>query len=327
MNRVKNTLILVLILSLLLSGYFTSNAVSVERIGYLNSVSHRLSANGKGNVSESDIISILFHEPYLKAADISVHYQSDRSKMPDNIASALKKTPVVVKTESGGLFSKDYYAVTSTHSKTRYYGEVKDNKPDGFGVLANGEVDLKDLSTIKNIIYAGNFKKGLYNGYGADFDSEPIDYSIDGLIQRDILDQSYKAIAEVYFDTYVTYDGDWKNGEKTGKGNGFSIERVEFNTIQDGYWGGFCYPDVVVTDIKKGLANGNTKHYVCGVLIYDGQTKSGAEHGKGISYYLNGQKKYDGQWKYGMYNGSGKLYDETGKLIYSGKWKKGDYAT
>ncbi len=115
-------------------------------------------------VSEDDILSILFHQPYLEASGIKVNYKSDRKKMPEKIKAALEEAPVLVKFEKGGLFGTDHYAVTAKGGNYCYYGKTKDNKPDGFGVLTGGEVRLDDLSTIKNLIYAGNFKKGFYSG-------------------------------------------------------------------------------------------------------------------------------------------------------------------
>lgn len=283
------------------------------------------------DVGEDDILSVLFHQPYLEAADIKVNYKSDRNKMPEKIKSALEKEPVLVNFEKGGLFGTDHYAVTTKSSGYCYYGKIKSNKPDGFGVLTSGEVRLDDLSTIKNLIYAGNFKKGFYDGYGASFQSVSRDYSthVSGFIESGRLEPQYETIANTYLESCVTYDGGWKKGIESGKGNFFQLDDyLILNSIsQAEYWGGTVYPIVTVTDVKKSLAHGNTKRYAYGVLVFDGKTKNGYQNGKGTSYFLNGQKEYDGQWKDGKYDGKGKLYDENGALVYNGKWKNGDYAS
>lgn len=282
-------------------------------------------------VSEADILPILFHQPYLDATNISVNYESDRGKMPDKIAKALQGTPYRAIQKDGGLFGTDYYAITSGSSGYYYYGKTSDNRPDGFGVLARNPINLDDLDSIDGLVYAGNFKKGIFNGYGAQFNSASINAStyVYGFIFNGWLEEKYANIAISYLQSYIVYDGSWQNGKEDGKGNYFQLDDYLLlnSNVQDNYWGGMCYPIITVTDVNKSLVDGDTKQYVCGVLVYDGKTKSGAEDGKGISYYSNGQVKYDGQWKNGKYDGKGKLYDTDGTLIYSGKWKKGDYAS
>lgn len=270
-------------------------------------------------VSEADIPSILFHQPYLDAANISANNKSDREKMPDKITEALQGEPYRAVRKDGGLFSTDYYAITSGSGEYYYYGKISDNKPDGFGVLAWNAIDLNDLDSISGLVYAGNFKKGIFNGYGAQFNSTSSNNTstyVSAFISDGLLEKKYADIATSYLQSYVVYDGGWKNGKENGKGNFFQFDYVLLNqNIQEDYWGGTCYPTVTVTDVKNGSENGNSKLYVCGILIYDGKTKNGVEHGKGISYYSNGQIKYNGQWKNGKYNGKGKLYDEDGTLI------------
>lgn len=283
-------------------------------------------------VSEADILPILFHQPYLDAVNIKVNYKSDREKMPDKITKALQETPYRAVWKSGGLFSSDCYAITSGSGEYYYYGKISDNKPDGFGVLARELIDLNDLDSISGLVYAGNFKKGSFDGYGAQFNSTSNNNAstyVSGFISNGWLEKKYANIATYYLQSYVVYDGGWKKGKEDGKGNFFQLDDYLLlnSNIQDGYWGGMCYPIITVTDVKKGSENGNSKFYVCGALIYDGQTKNSAQHGKGIMYYSNGQVRYDGQWKNGKFNGKGKLYDEDGTLIYSGKWKNGDYAS
>lgn len=287
-------------------------------------------------VSETDLLSILFHQPYLEVADIRVNHESERKKMPSKISDTLDEEPKIVKLEDGGLFGTDYYTQTNqsnyaSSSVYCYYGKVKDNKPDGFGVLSDEPVDLRDLDTIGYLIYAGDFSKGIYDGYGALFNPDNTgaprvsECVINGLLKEEYIDTAY-----AYYRAYVNYDGGWENGQAEGKGNIFWLDNSELRLSappQENYWGGIYYPSIEVADMKDNFQNGNTKTYASGVLTYDGQTKNGRPDGKGIKYFLNGQIQYDGQWKNGSYDGKGKLYDENGKLVYSGKWENGDYAS
>jgi len=280
---------------------------------------------------EYNVLSVLFHEPYLDFFGIRANYSSERKGLMKKIEKALSEEPSSVTIQKGGWFSNDYYALTANkYGSTFYYGKIKDNKPDGFGVLTNGKVDLAQLDTIGGLIYAGDFSKGRFDGYGAKFYTtySSDEQYVDSIIEEGNLDASYRELAVAYLKNYVSYDGQWKDGEMEGKGNVFLYMADRTNPVQTGYWGGPCYPaSFFITTVKNDQCSGSTKEYEYGLLIYDGEMKDGYRKGKGVSYYYNGQKKYDGKWSSDKYNGAGKLYDENGKLVYSGKWKDGDYAS
>ena len=269
----------------------------------------------------------------MDAAGIKVHCTSDRKEIIKKMKKVLQEEPAAVMLEDGGLFGENYYAVTnkSYEQQYRYYGKTKSNRPDGFGVLTRGAVDLSDMTTLSLIVYAGNFSKGRYDGYGARFFGKDVptgSSALTTITQDGKMDSAY-ALAEIYLCAYVCEDGEWSDGKEHGKMNIFVLDEVQILDANgpDHYWGGPCYPSVVVTHAKKGVETGNEKYYIDGKLIFDGEMKNGNRNGKGTPYYDNGQKMYDGIWKNGRRDGSGKSYDENGKLIYSGKWKNGDYAS
>lgn len=310
-----------------LMGFFLAAVLLLNGCGDGGSISGKSTSD-----TEYSVLSVLFHEPFLDFFNISIHYSSERKNLMKKIEDTLSEEPVQVVKQDGGLFGKDYYALTSKqYGNTLYYGRIKDNKPDGFGVLTYGEVDLTQLDTIPGLVYAGDFSKGRFDGYGAQFkeysySSDRLD--IDAVIESGNLDESYRDLAKTYMQSYVIYDGQWKDGEMEGKGNAFVSMGDRTNPIQDGYWGGPCYPTkLFVTTIKDDQCVGSTKEYQYGFLIYDGEMKKGYREGKGVSYYYSGQKQYDGKWSRDRYHGSGKLYDEDGGLVYSGKWENGDYAS
>ena len=288
-------------------------------------------------------LSILMHQPYIDATGISVHYSSERKKIVSQIEDALNGTPVSVAKTSNGLFGDDYYELTNGPLPYYYFGEMKDNRPDGFGVLVKGGglrgdhsgVDITDIYTLNDLIYAGNFSKGKFNGYGVIFESAICmldEVKEHGAIKNDALN-----MINIYNAAHATADGNWKNGKLTGKANLFTFELygktddatytlLKENAPKD-YWSGAFYPSITVTEANNGKADGDTKYYAYGVLMYDGKMDDGKRSGKGVSYYPNGQKEYDGKWKNDKYNGEGTLYDENGKKIYSGKWKNGYYSS
>ena len=228
-------------------------------------------------VQGADNLEIMFHQAYLDEADIDVYFESDRKSIIKKIASTLEKTPTQLSLNTGEWFEDDYYAATNS-GDYYYYRKLKNNRPHGFGVITTTEVDLLTDSTTY-LVYAGNFNKGRYNGYGVLFDSPIL-----------MGDTGY------YVAAHVSYDGKWKDGIYDNKGNFFSLSYDLAN--------GTDYKDdvipltsVIVSEISKGELNGKTKVYENGCITYNGETKDGAKNGTGISYYPNGKKKYDGKWK------------------------------
>ncbi|MFC1617510.1 NEL-type E3 ubiquitin ligase domain-containing protein, partial [Candidatus Margulisiibacteriota bacterium] len=181
-----------------------------------------------------------------------------------------------------------------------YIGPFKNGKKHGFGV----QYDEKD-----KVIFQGNFKEGEFiNGIQIDtknkkwqvfknnqlqgrpqeFDStkslEPYDYAIDW---QDGLFSSEKPMEKnkiphgkgrfVFIHDgvpVVHYDGEYKNGQKDGKGTLFYL-------------------------------NGNVE--------YEGGFKNGQKHGQGKEYWINGNLKYEGEFINGVPGKKGKNYDYFGK--------------
>lgn len=249
-----------------------------------------------------DEFPILFHQSYIEENNIDANFISDRKKIVSKIESALKEEPCYISVNDEGIFGQKYYCVTKS-GLARYYGKTKDNRPHGFGVLTYIGTNFENC--FEYLVYAGEFNKGRYDGYGVAF-NEPVD----GI-------SAYECANPVKAKAYVSYDGMWEDGDMTGKGNEF---------LFDEEWGEF--QGVVISDFKSGHWDGKTKIYNNnGALFFEGNMEEGKMNGKGTTYFTNGQKKYDGEWKDGMYHGKGKLYDKDGKVIYSGKWKYGDYAS
>ncbi len=286
-------------------------------------------------VETPDTLSALFHIPYLNASSIEVNNENKREKLIENMKTALNKEAVFVDLERGGLLGflkADYYAVSRYSGQYWYYGSVKDNRPDGFGILSVDKIDVNDESTLTGLIYAGDFDKGICDGYGAEFfeSTNPIEtnysYGASVLVNEFKLHESFADLVTIYLNSYVVYDGNFKNGKRDNKGNIFELYYDRGEPV-DGYWAGSCYPSIMVTEMKKDRPNGDAKVYEFGVLTYDGEMKNGNRHGKGTLFYENGQKRYKGEFKRGRYHGKGTLYDSDGSVQYKGKWENGDYAS
>lgn len=271
----------------------------------------------------SSWLAVATHEPYLEASGITTHFASERKSAIQKTEKAAAEEPQYITWERS-LFDS-HYAITSKQSSYVYYGETKKNRPHGFGMMFTAQ----DGEPV--VGYIGSFKNGNYDGYGILFttaSSHP-DATVAGLAQEGKLSTGAIAQATMYLQNHVEYDGQWKAGKRSGKGNTYAFDLTTMlgATAQNGYWGGTCYPTISVCEYKKDRMTGSAKIYQGGILVYDGKLKNGTRQGKGVSYYLNGQKQYDGEWKSGQYNGRGTLYSENGDVIYKGKWKNGDYAS
>lgn len=276
------------------------------------------------DVHSYSTFSLLFHEPYLDAAGIDVHCQSERKNLMKKIPEVLETEPIHV-TEETSFFRRHYAVTVSENSKYLYYGETEDNRPDGFGILTTGMVDLNDIRTYSCLVYAGDFSEGQYDGYGACFARDSYDLTVAEYSNSELPEDILPAIC-VYASFYVTKDGEWRKGQMSGDANIFE-HMGSFHVPQSNYWGISCYPDVKVAQMKKDEVSGKSKVYVDGILKYDGEMKKGEYDGYGTAYFDDGSILYEGEWKKDVYHGKGTLYNADGTVSYTGKWKNGDYAS
>ncbi len=263
---------------------------------------------------------VLFHDEYISICGIDITKFSQRD-------STLRQAYNLKQTEDQYNLSYDKtllhgrkYSITKDTTGLTYYGSLRDNKPDGFGVIC-------DISGVN--VYIGNFKKGQYSGYGVLFSDAPVDENrIDFEIKEGQINESDRDLAVFYAKRYVNYEGEWIKGERSGNGNSFTItnDGVYTNPEISGLWSGSFYPIILKGKFSNDELHGNTEMYCYGCLMYEGECKGTEPHGKGTSYYTNGQVQYKGQWKKGKYDGTGTLYDKNGEVEYQGKWSNGDYA-
>ncbi len=229
---------------------------------------------------------------------------------------------------------KDEYKQNVEDEGYLFYGELKDGRPDGMGILmSNIFYGDEEHARIRNIEYIGNFEAGKKNGYGLSF-----------------------SCAEYYGTEHrLTYEGEHKKGGFT-EGTEYCIRKeteiypVEYQEFsnetikkitlcnhlitckyssKEGCF--YNYIDEYVKEydgeIKELLPHGKgTEYYNSGEIKYKGEYKEGKYHGEGTEYYESGKVKYEGEYKNGVYHGKGTLYNEDGSVKYEGKFKKGNVA-
>jgi antitoxin component YwqK of YwqJK toxin-antitoxin module len=133
----------------------------------------------------------------------------------------------------------------------------------------------------------------------------------------------------------LLYDGDWKRGEKHGKGvenyynRNSSLDRKYIGNFKNGYRSGEGKVYKLQNNelfyegtFKNGIIV-KGKKYRNGHIVYEGSFSKNKANGNGKLYAENRFCIYDGKFKDGKKNGKGKLYSEsTGKKLYEGNFKK-----
>lgn len=236
------------------------------------------------------------------------------------------KSPIKYLELEKHLFKESNYKLTSSKTNIIYLGELKDNKPNGLGLIANlvnpDEAILDKGKDIYLIKYYGYFKDGLFKGFGNSFyipTEEEIFY----------LSRQYQETGVNYLDfinsklNYLEYEGEFDNGIKNGLGNYFEYDAIK--PIPDELPETNIY--IKTGTFKDKVLDGNGREYMRdGYLLYDGSYKDGLHDGGGTLYFPDSSKiEYKGNFSDDRYDGKGTLYDKTGKVIYTGEWNRGDY--
>lgn len=203
-----------------------------------------------------------------------------------------------------------------------YEGDIKQGRPDGYGVQYDSE---------GHMIYAGNFQNGKYYGEGRSYDTEGI-LIYEGAFSNNLYEgqgKLYNSIGK------IIYAGEFAAGMRSGIGIEYNPENGlkmyyggHANDVRSG--NGVEYEEdgkgiLYEGDFKDGVYAGLGKLYSKGHLLYSGNFANGSYEGIGDLYDLDaGVIKYSGEFKNGLYDGSGKLYDiNTSVIIYEGNFSKG----
>lgn len=99
------------------------------------------------------------------------------------------------------------------------------------------------------------------------------------------------------------YEGEWKNGERHGKGTFY-----------------YTNGDKYIGDWVRDVQHGKGIYYFQNGERYEGDYADGERTGKGIYVYPNGDK-YVGQFKNGWQEGTGTFTWQNG-AVYEGQWAK-----
>ena len=131
---------------------------------------------------------------------------------------------------------------------------------------------------------------------------------------------------EYKYPTGAIYKGQWKDGQRSGKGETTSLNGEQYtgnyeDDSRSGY-GIYVFPS---GETYSGEWKNSSRHgfgellYQNGITKYVGYFLNGKITGQGIKTYANGNK-YDGEWVNSKYNGKGELTLKDGDK-YKGTWK------
>lgn len=225
---------------------------------------------------------------------------------------------------------KDEFKRIENPDEYIYYGELKDNKPNGYGMLYKesaipyGVISYDDR--FFNRYYFGEFKDGKFDGFGLLFAQE--ESSIYDLVSVCPYTEDDPMFLHYYllWKNPVEFFGIFSDGERNGKGNYISTYNIE--NLQPGHnLDELSYSVIEIGDFKGENLDGEGKVYWGEYLHYDGELKNGMMHGKGkLYYFLSNVLEYEGEFKYDERHGYGTSYSEAGDVVYEGEWKNDDYA-
>lgn len=242
---------------------------------------------------------------------------------------------------------------TSQESEIYYYGDVKNNKPNGWGMVYSSNA-IKQKKSPKLV---GQFKDGKPNGYGAclsrlsgsiiwECSDFVCGYGLfypngDAIYYYSTEDPANVAVGttpRIEFESVMSTELHKQEGNLLGLEDynfdflGLFADRhlvlcpavkYEGKMKDDQFSGkGKLYYDVFqVTTSDDPIIDVKDSCY--GYLMYEGDFKDNDKEGKGKDYYYYGKIRYDGEFKDDVYNGKGTYYDKDGSVYHKGKFKNG----
>lgn len=223
-----------------------------------------------------------------------------------------------------------------------YFGDVKNNRPDGWGIILNGG---------PYFYYGGQFKNGKPSGYGIYAGDIGAPISVFSWESSKPVLKNGKFIAEGKGIIY------YKSDNSDARGRLFEVLSEDISDYFDDLTSDYDYDELIVYPGQiKSLPYYKAEQLSLKPCVhYEGDLKNGEANGKGkmyYDYYRNTLKKnellqnpsltkdsferigdkgayghlyYEGEFKNGKRTGKGKQYYFNGSLQYEGEFKDSKY--
>jgi len=252
-------------------------------------------------------------------------------------------------------FFSGKYIIFETKEKGKEYNAYNDNLLFE-GEYLNGKRNGKGKEYYYDeIIFNGEYKNGKRNGSGKEYEFSNLIFKGEylngkkwngiGYYNIDILEEENfptnnskekielknnkiyeikngKGFVKEYYDKNLIFEGDYKNGERNGKGkeyNRYGNIIYEGEYLNGKRWNGkgLDTKGNIVYELKNG--QGIVKEYYFNNKIkYECELKNGEKNGKGKEYYINDKLEYIGEYKNGKRHRKGKEYNYNGNLLFEG---------
>lgn len=247
-----------------------------------------------------------------KKQNVDILQDSDFYRVDADTSNGLVATLFDGETERAYLevssTAKD--AIGSDETVMFYYGDLKDNKPEG-----NGALFSYSKASGLALNYAGQFKEGKMSGKGVRFAHARLGYVLTeaGESEKNQLNGSgtqYRyedslVIYQLYQDKFAEYTNTILSTKSEDEANQLCEHILEKNPAVELFLTASNY------DISRTTFDFN-EAVICPYIEYKGDFKYAKYDGKGKFYAPGGWLAYDGAWTNGKYNGKGTLYNDDG---------------
>lgn len=272
------------------------------------------SENSRLNLSKAAPLLLLFAEGitliFVMNNIIETHYCSHTIVDPDTGEEQQYFGSVT------GEYASGKGRLFNSQGNLIYYGDFKSDLYDGYGKkyeLIN-TVNNTGYTQSYQCIYEGNFKEGLYNGQGREYR-----YDAEYTFEKD---------TEEF--PHLYYEGEFIQGKYCGNGILYNTTEKYIGSFFDGKYNGYGTEWILNSSSSKvyryegyyrdGKMDGpGKKYFPNGQVLYDGIYESN-QSTSGTSYYEDGNMKYKGEFNDSGYNGKGVLYWQSGNIKYDGEW-------
>lgn len=242
--------------------------------------SNKISESQKSEYKEGmKLVDLMDEESYAENGRKMANAVETALNASENELHMMEAKPKLFK--NGVIFQETF---TTSKRNCYYVGELKDGKPDGFGVLLNEGLKIE---------YVGKFTKGeVKNSYGISIDY--YDYNVE---------IAYDGVVEYLNKELYACPADGKREILWG------VDDVQREYGNSG--------SVIDANVSQAIVVKCLPKYI-------GEIKNGEYNGEGCRYYANGILAYEGEFKGGVFSGKGKEYSRMGNLIKEGTFKKGE---
>jgi len=308
--------------------------------------------NKEEKIAKENRLSLNFARWYAKENNLDIHSFAVEKKILDTFINGTDINIYNAVNLEIEPFTGQYKR-TIENTDLYYIGSMKDNHPDGLGIIFStvyieqDEYGIYIHKGVRNIekeylflapVYAGSFSDGKANGFGYSYFSaaeiaEQLEklYGVWAVESSETVDS--ENIQNIILEKWspCIYEGYFENSKREGKGNEYIYGSLNqyIGEEYDALFGTTTY--MRVEDYEKNQMEDNDMYYhflieyTTFFEVLSGEYDNGKANGD-FKIYCNEYLIYKGDVKKGKREGEGTSYYYGGTQIqYKGGWKTGKY--